>query len=168
MNKTYVLGIDPGATGALALFCPEDGLIKGVWDMPNTQMTLTTGKKTNRVNIKALIKLFLEIQDKVHYEKVSRFIVHIEKVQAFGKQSAPAAFNFGVAAAIPQTIAETFGLEIIMIPPQTWKRQFNLQASVKSDSRLLVQKMFPSLFDTFKLVKHTDRADAVLIACYQP
>ena len=162
----YVLGIDPGATGALALFNCSQGILKEVTDMPNNQLTLTTGKKTKRVNVKALIAIFTRICDLVSPE--DNLIVHIEKVQAFGKQSAPAAFNFGYAVGIPYTVAQCFDLEIILVPPQTWKRQFNLQASNKDEARLLVRDLFPQTKEILKYKKDVDRADAILLACFKP
>lgn len=163
----YVIGIDPGATGALALFNCQAGSIEKVWDMPNNQMHLTTGKKTKRVEIDALLNIFDLIIASIDLES-DNLIVHIEKVQAFGKQAAPAAFNFGYAAALPFAIARAMTLEVKLIAPQTWKRQYNLQASAKDDARLLVRNLFPYLRSNLARKQDVDRADAVLIACYKP
>lgn len=165
----FVLGIDPGATGALALYNCHEAIFKFVMDMPHDKITLTTGKNTNRVNIKELINIFDFVISNLNLEDDTDTLhVHIEKVQAFGKQSAPAAFNFGYAASIPFTIAKCFGYEPVMIPPQTWKRQYNLQASEKDEARLLALSLFPACDEILKLKKYIDRADAMLIACYKP
>jgi len=163
----FVLGIDPGASGALALYDVTNGRVLKLWDMPNTSMILTTGKKTNRVDIPALIKIFEFVEDMAQ-EMEATLYVHIEKVQAFSKQSAPAAFNFGAAATVPQVLAVAFGYPPVMIPPQTWKKQIGLQASAKDDARLLVLRLFPNLKDALKRKLDVDRADAILIAMYKP
>ena len=163
----YVLGIDPGATGALALYDVTNGRILKLWDMPNTAMILTTGKKTNRVDIYALLLIF-ELAVDTAQEAEATLHIHLEKVQAFSKQSAPASFNFGAAAMVPQVLAVALGYEPVMIPPQTWKRQIGLQASAKDEARLLALRLFPNLASALKRKLDVDRADAILIAMYKP
>jgi hypothetical protein len=94
-------------------------------------------------------------------------IVKIEKVAAYGKQSAPAAFNFGYSTAIPRTLSEAFGWEVRLVSPVSWKRYFKLQATEKDAARLLVLRHFPQHSELFKLKKYVDRADATLIAFYK-
>ena len=107
---TLVLGCDPGATGALALYSPEEATMLWVRDTPNQKMILTTGKKTTRVNVDELIEIFSSVVLTAHKYNCE-LKVHIEKVNAYGKQSAPAAFSFGWAACAPFTIARTMKLE---------------------------------------------------------
>jgi Holliday junction resolvasome RuvABC endonuclease subunit len=161
--NSYVLGIDPGASGALALVELSTKHIVKVWDMPHTQRVLTTGKKLKEVDIEKLIEIISEVYDFSFKGPVE---VHIEKVQAFGKQSAPAAFNFGKAAGIVEALCHAFNFKVTLIPPQTWKRQYNLQASKKDQARQLVLNLFPETNDILKYKKDVDRADAILIAFY--
>ncbi len=173
MNE-FVLGIDPGATGALALMNCQEGRILKVWDMPHKTITLTTGKKSNRVKTSDLIAIFEEVATYLDEETEDKLYVHIEKVQAFGKQSAPAAFNFGYAAHAPFAIASTFKhwfypyVEIRLISPNIWKRQFNLLVTEKDEARQLVLRSFPQLKDLLKFKYNVDRADAILLSLYRP
>ena len=41
----YVLGIDPGATGAFALYNCQEAKVIELWDMPNYEQKLTSGKR---------------------------------------------------------------------------------------------------------------------------
>jgi len=161
-----VLGIDPGAAGALALYDVTNGRVISVKDMPFTEHKLTTGKLSKSVD-KLELKFMLEQVYEYSIEHDAALHVHIEKVQAFGKQSAPAAFNFGYAAAIPETMCIMLGLVPKLIAPQTWKRQAGLQASAKDEARLLVRQLFPGLREVLKYKKDVDKADAILIAMYR-
>lgn len=165
MNE-FVLGIDPGAGGALALYDVTNGRVLKVTDMPFTEHKLTTGKITKRVDMLELKYIFEQIHEYA-IAKDAVLYIHIEKVQAFGKQSAPAAFNFGYSAAIPETMCIMLGYVPKLIPPQTWKKQAGLQASAKDEARLLVRQLFPELKKQLKYKNQVDRADAILIAMYR-
>lgn len=163
----WVIGIDPGATGALALYSVTDATVMAVQDMPHIELTLTTGKKSKRVDIQRLREI-LEQWKFLTLEKDAQLYVHIEQVQAFSKQSAPAAFNFGYAAAIPFAVCTMLDMDIKFIHPNTWKNQFGLKASAKDESRLLALKLFPYLSNILKRKLDVDRADAILLATYKP
>jgi hypothetical protein len=167
ISKNYVLGVDPGANGALALYNVNDGLILNVWRMPNEEIILTNKKKTKRVDILKLWKLYNLVYENVN-SKNGVLHIHIEKVQAFGKESAPAAFNFGYAAAIPAALSYALKLTPILVHPTIWKRNIGLQASDKDESRLLAIKLFPELAVLLKYKKDVDLADAIHIAMYIP
>ena len=122
-------------------------------------------KVTNKIDIKALQNMFERVL-LVANEQNAELIVHIEQVQAFSKQSAPAAFNFGYAAALPFAIASAMNLEIRFVHPAVWKRAVGLQASEKDDARLLAIQLFPNMREQLKLKKHVDRADAMFIAAH--
>lgn len=163
----YVIGIDPGASGALALYDVTSAKIVDLRDTPNNQNILTTGKKTKQILFDSL-RSILEDWKQLALSQNANLYVHIEKVNAFSKQSAPAAFNFGYAAAIPFSICQMLDLEVKLIPAVTWKNQFGLKASEKDAARLLVLQMFPYLSNVLKRKMDVDRADAVLIAVYKP
>ena len=113
-----------------------------------------------------VISIFENALDYLNPE--DKFHVHIERVAAFSKQSAPAAFNFGYAVAVPAVVARILDYEPLFISPAVWKRQFGLQTSYKDESRQLVLELFPYLAKQLKRKKDVDKADAVLIACYKP
>lgn len=166
MTNTWILGIDPGAKGALALVEPKTRTIINIWDMPNYMEKLTTGKRKCTVDLEKLIGIFKTIKTAALGDDVE-IKVQIEKVQAFGRQSAPAAFNFGYAAAQPYVLAVVFGWDVAMVAPQSWKKQFGIIATKKDAARLLVIKYFPKQREFFIRKMDVDRADAVLIAMYR-
>lgn len=166
MSNTWILGIDPGVNGALALVEPVSRTIINIWDTPNYTETLTTGKNRKSIKIDALINIYKVIQQAAAGDDID-IKVQIERVQAYGKQSAPAAFNFGYAAAIPYVMARVFEWPIAYVSSVSWKRQFQLQATNKDAARIFVLKHFPKQSEFFKRKKDIDRADAVLIAFYR-
>jgi len=170
----FVLGIDPGATGALALWHCQEGRILKIWDMPYETKRLTTGKNSNRVVVSDLVLIFNEVVEFLDEDNEDMLHIHIEKVQAFGKQSAPAAFNFGYAANAPYALAIALQfwkypyIDITLVAPNTWKKQHGLIVTEKDEARLLVLRTFPDLKDILKRKQDVDRADAILIALYRP
>lgn len=167
MALDWVIGIDPGATGALSCYDVTNAKVIYLEDMPYKQIQLTTGKNTKRVDVDKLREM-LEYLKMHALEANANLHVHIEQVQAYGRQSAPAAFNFGYAAAIPYVMCKMLNLAPRLIHPNTWKNQFSLKASDKDTSRLLTIKLFPYLKDKLRRKMDVDRADAVLIAAYKP
>ena len=165
-NKIWKLGIDPGVSGAIALVSTDPRDILRVWDMPNYEEVLTTGKKRKSVEVENLIRIFKFIQTMGASDNAT-IEVRLEKVQAYGKQSAPAAFNFGYAAALPYALSKAFSWPVEFISPVSWKRYYALQATQKDAARLKVLKHFPHHSDLFKRKMDVDRADAVLIAFYK-
>ena len=161
-----VLGIDPGVNGALALIDADKREIINIWDTPNYEEVLTTGKLRKSIDVEELVRIFDRIET-MEAQSSGPVQVKIEKVQAFGKQSAPAAFNFGYAAAIPYALATAYSWEIELISPVAWKRYHTLQATSKDAARIKVRNAFPQHKDWFKRKLDVDRADAVLIAFYK-
>lgn len=166
MAKQWVVGIDPGAKGAVAVYAPQTALPVKLFDIPHTQKKLTTGKNTHVLHAEKLLQIFVDIIDKATATEVTLYW-HIEKVQAFGKQSAPAAFNFGYSAAIPYAFLVALQQAPRFVSPVSWKRQFNLQATDKDASRQLALRYFPMLASELKFKYNVDRADALFIAMYK-
>jgi len=164
--KEWVLGIDPGVHGALSLIEPVSRTIINIWDMPNYSEVLTTGKKRVSIDVDKLGEIFKTMGFAAAGDDV-QIRVQIEKVQAYGKQSAPAAFNFGYAAAIPYIYCKILEWPVTFISAVSWKKQFGITATKKDAARLLVIQYFPNHRDYFTRKMDVDRADATLIAMYR-
>jgi crossover junction endodeoxyribonuclease RuvC len=142
----YILGIDPGRNGALAVM--SVGLVDGVrrvttHDMPDTDAGLQT-------LLAELPKVAFAVVEKPFYPH-----------------------HIGVRAIA--TIAETFGalragLQFFGIPqhpvtPSDWKAALSLSPD-KAASRRRAAEFFPDDADQWTRVKHDGRAEAALIAWY--
>lgn len=148
-----ILGVDPGAYGALALLA--DGTLSEVLDMP--VLRVRRGK-TDKAEVDGytLAAALRALQPD---------IVYIEQVGGLPGQSASAAFNFGRAAGAVEYACKTLGYRVEMVSPITWKKAEKLGPG-KDDSRAAAMRRWPTWAKTFERKKDNDRAEAALIAEY--
>lgn len=156
---SYVIGIDPGLSGALALYHSPSGQLV-VEDMPTFQ--LAKGKKAKR---------FLD------YGMVGRIIsdwardfhprAFIELVGVMPGQGIASAFDFGrTTGALIQACASAL-ISFEQVTPQVWKRAMGIATgSGKDASRARASNLFPRHAALFSRVKDDGRAEAALIARY--
>lgn len=152
-----ILGIDPGLEGAFALVS-EDGALAQVWDMP----TKKDGKR-NRIDPLGLMWLARRIQ--AVYEPETWVI---EKVGGRPRQSAAAAFVFGLGYGMIIQLAYAHEVRLEQIPPQTWKKAMRVSAD-KDVATWRAEELFPqqrSVFRTPKGKPMHDRAEAAMMALY--
>jgi len=145
----YYAGIDPGLSGAIAIF-HESGSFEAVYDMPT--ITHKNGKR--------------EIDGSVLYETLLQYkILHayIEKVSARPGQGVTSMFGFGQSLGIIKGVLAGSEIQFSLITPQRWKGNFKLLKTEKDAARLLIIEMLPRRKHLFKRKKDCDRADACLI-----
>lgn len=149
MTEQCFIGIDPGKTGAVSVFCNNKFLT--VFDMP-------VFVKKNKKYIDAP-KLY-ELLSQYNIVKAS-----LEDVHAYPKKNQGVVSSFDFGRSFGVIIGVLAGLEVSVnfVSPQKWKSKFYLVGTKKDAARLLVIKMFPEQSSYFKLKKHIDRADATLI-----
>lgn len=158
-----ILGIDPGLTGALALYAGGESLI--VHDLPTRVI-----KKKTRLDLSALNECFGSLARDWHVDRVV-----IERVGAMPRQGLTSAFQFGFVAGVLHAMVEThFGTDIcLVVTPQQWKFNVGLNADPKADrkarksaSRARAVELFPTHAEQFRRAKDDGRAEAALIAWY--
>lgn len=149
-----ILGIDPGAYGALALMT-ETGRLLEVSDMPILKVRRG---KTDKAEVDGytLGALLREWEPDVAFH---------EQVGGMTGQSPSASFNFGRAAGATEYSLKILGVRVEMVPPQTWKRLLRINGG-KDGSRAAAMRLWPAKSDLFKRVKDDGRAEACLIAEY--
>lgn len=161
-----VLGIDPGITGGIAIL----GETPMVFDMPTLAIAGDGGTIRRRVDVKGLYELLLP-----HLADASVYAV-IEGIAAGGRKSSKQSVGsqYRTRGQI-ETVLELMGLTVHEVYPGTWKRLFGVQGkaeakkagdSAERDACMLAKRLYPSLEDDLCLVKHHNRAEAVLIAHY--
>lgn len=109
-----VLGIDPGLSGALAVYDDETGALD-ILDMPTWMQTVG---KTKRKRIDAV-----ELRDTM--EVLAEAGVQLAVLEAVGgrpKQSASAAFVFGYTVGLVYMACMNVRLPIETVPPGSWKK----------------------------------------------
>lgn len=161
MTLRVVFGIDPGMSGAVAALI--DGEAGPILDMP----TMTVGKK-QEVDARAIAVFIREIRSQ-HPGAV--FVGCVERVRAMPpkgdrKPGAQSSMNFGESYAKAKAVLEVMGIPFSLAEPQSWKRHFGLIGKDKEASRQLAIRRFPSAASYLILKKHSDRAEALLMALW--
>lgn len=152
---TLFIGIDPGLYGAIAVYDAGANLLS-VHDIPTHELTVN-GKKRLQIDKHALSHLFM--WDLL----IGRAFV--EDVHSMPAQGVASSFKFGfVAGCIQQAVVDA-GFELVLVPPQVWKRRFNL-TSDKDASRARASELLPAHAHLWPLKKHDGRAEAALLALY--
>jgi len=149
MVKTLI-AIDPGITGAYAIF--EKGNLICLGDMPTENIF-----GDREVSAFRLAEIFrdYEITDCV-----------IERVHSSPRQGVTSAFNFGMSFRTPIAVANTLGIVEIRIAPQLWKAYQGLLKKPKDAARILALEKYPKFANDLKRKKDCDRADALLLGEY--
>jgi crossover junction endodeoxyribonuclease RuvC len=155
------IGIDPGATGAIAVLDDNNRFIE-VHDMP---CVILSGN-SQEVNGAELAKLFRKWQKMF----LTDLVVYLERVHTMPGQGAASQGNFMMSYGKIKGVLEALGIPYFLVTPQSWKRRAGLprrktgqdKSAFKDMSRALAQQLFPMA--PLSKVKYGGRADALLIA----
>ena len=150
-----ILGVDPGLSGALALFDAKHGELI-VIDMP--VVTVTKGKKSKSEVSPAMVAACL----RPYAGKIER--AFIERVGAMPGQGVTSMFSFGRSLGVVEGVISTLGVPIFYASPQQWQGFVRIKG--KEEARGRAAALFPRFADQFARVKDDGRADAALIAWY--
>lgn len=158
------IGIDLGLDGAIAFLWPNG--TASVDDLPTCELP-GEGAIRREVDCVALYALL--------HGRLPRGVATmtlIEQVHAFGR-AAGSAQSDGSLMHTRGVVETTFRLARLAlypsVAPQTWKKHFRLRGgrANKGESLDVARRLYPRLGETsLTLVKHQNRAEAVLIARY--
>ena len=146
-----IIGIDPGASGAIALLV--SGVLVSVHDMPT--VTVERNKAQKRQVCPAGLSLLMQ--------QLSPQRATVEKVGAMPGQGVSSMFSFGRSVGIIEGVLAARQIPVTFVTPQSWQK-LSGAAKGKDGSRQRVMELFPSQAHLFARVKDDGRADAVLIA----
>jgi crossover junction endodeoxyribonuclease RuvC len=150
---SYVIGIDPGISGAIAVFDWHTGNLENVIDMPTLEVD---SGKTKKRHISAVsLCNYLTLFSNAH--------VVIEKVGAMPGQGVSSMFNFGRSAGIIEGVVAALRMPHTYVTPAAWTKAVG-RAAGKDASRMRAMELFPTRAELFKRAKDDGRADAALIA----
>ncbi len=143
-----VIGVDPGITGAIALFNSEKHTVE-VFDTP------VAGGEIDYTGLASLMDFRFTLAD----------FAYIEKVHAMPKQGVSSTFKFGTTLGAVMMAVAMCNVPRILVSPTEWKMRMGLNND-KSKSLKRAIELFPKSADSFKLKKHDGRAEAALLAWY--
>ena len=148
----FILGIDPGYTGAIALYDTRAGLLS-VEDMPVTK----NPKGKTVMDYHGLAALL---------EPTMPVLATLELVAARPNQGAPSGFRFGEAYGAIQQCLACHKIPWDTVTPAMWKKHFKFKTGADKEVSIgYVKKHFPEHADIF-LKSKDGRAEAVLLALY--
>lgn len=153
--KRYIMGIDPGLSGAIAIISSgkEPDFI-AVYDMP----TIKVGGK-NRIDLESLANLIQSYSQDL-------ILSIVEEVGQIGTEADPfSSFVFGFATGVVHGTLEAFSVKIQTVKPSIWKSSLGL-SSDKDKSIAKAIKFFPSAASKLTRKKDHDRAEALLLAYF--
>lgn len=154
-----ILGIDPGAKGALALIV--NGRLEAVHDMPTHKVTLAGGTVKTRVDGLALGRLLGELRPEFAF---------LEQVNSHAGEGPAGAFSFGRSVGFLEGALGALGLRPTEVPPQAWKRLIGVRkgpdGDTKTPARIKAAILYPAHEHLFRRKMDDGRADAALLASY--
>jgi hypothetical protein len=144
-----ILAIDPGITGALALFDTEHGLLE-VFDMP------VLDGDVNPHQLRAVIRASMPS------------LAMIEHVHPHPKEGVSSVWRFSAAYTVARTVTTLLDIPTILVTPAKWKRAMNVKGGPegKEQCRRLAIEKFPAKAELFARKKDHGRAEASLLAVY--
>jgi crossover junction endodeoxyribonuclease RuvC len=148
-----ILGIDPGAGGALAVV--SGGSVVAVWDMPTVEVRSKRGTK-RRVDPVALAAIVREC---------GACSGVVELVGSRPGEGHVGAFSFGKAAGFAEMAVAAAGIPYTLVPPASWKAALRVPAD-KDAARLRASQLMPKAAKHWPLKKHDGRAEAALLALW--
>jgi crossover junction endodeoxyribonuclease RuvC len=161
LGQLIVVGIDCGKGGAIA--CLRDQEVR-FWDMPTIRTALKARSDYDVVEMAAIIR---------DCGPLERLRVFLEKQQAMpaelhGRQQGVAtSFQIGVGYGVWLGILGALGVSHEAVAPATWKRVMLADMPKgKEASKAKAKQLYPHAADGLRLVKHHNRAEALLIAGY--
>ena len=141
-----IMGLDPGASGAVAFHFVEKPELISVYDVPTAD---------GEINASALYDLIMVYRPT---------LAVVERVGAMPKQGLSSTFKFGVSYGMARGVIGAAKIPCHLITPGMWKKYFRLGPD-KEQARAVAIRLFPSCTG-FTRKKDHGRAEAALMARY--
>jgi hypothetical protein len=146
MSDRLVIGVDPGAHGAICFMDPYGGA--SVFDLP-----IISDGRLKWVDGGLLQSLLIDnMKHPAH--------AVVERVSAWPGQGVASSFHFGVNLGSILSILQAREIAIEFVTPSVWKKALGLSKD-KKESLHRARLLYPGL--ELHLEKHADRAESVLI-----
>lgn len=155
-----ILGIDPGITGALALYDPDKSAESGMrWlmiDMP------VVGGDKQELNAPSL-RDFLNRHDPAH--------AFLERANTMPGQGIVGAFRYGGVYFAIRAVLSCCSVPYTLVTPQVWKKYHGVKSAKtermrKEHSRQIALMLFPDQSKELARIKDHNKAEAMLIAAW--
>lgn len=160
-EKPYIIGVDPGLSGAMAVIHSETMRIETIIDLPTYTKKSLARKQGYMKHIDAE-KLAIIID---HYAPQTLLAV-IEAPGAMPEQGLSSTFRFGHVCGQMHGLLVANYIPVMPVKPQVWKPALGLQPQ-KGAALTRAKKYWPHQWrGYFHLKKHHDRAEAALLVLW--
>lgn len=153
---SFIIGVDPGAAGAIAIL-ESTGKLVHVFDMPAVEV-VTGGKAKRRVSpemLAAELRLYAD----------QGAVAYVEQVGAMPGQGVSSMFAFGQAFGIVLGVMAGLAIPCQTVTPAKWKKDMKLNTG-KDAARAKAAQVWPGQAGEFKRVKDDGKAEAALIGLW--
>lgn len=151
---SFIIGIDPGVNGAVAILTDDGGLVQ-VFDMPSVEVNV--GNKAKR----RISPEMLAAELRLYSVEGTRAV--IEQVNAMPGQGVTSMFAFGESFGLAKGVLAGMFIPVSTVTPAKWKKAMNLNSG-KDASRAKAAALWPNQAQEFRRVKDDGKAEACLIA----
>ena len=152
-----VLGIDPGLTGALALYDPATDRLT-LQDVPTFVLPKGSKGKKTELDLYGLASIF----DNWAGQPVRAYV---ERVSASSQMGTVSAFSFGGSYWALRMACAAHFIPHELVTPQVWKKALKVPAA-KDGARARASALLPQHSSLWTRAKDHGRAEAALIALY--
>lgn len=146
----HVLGIDPGLSGAIAVYSPVEPPV--LLDMPTVPRLSGKGAQVDCAALSGILGGYLGAT------------VFLEQVGAMPKQGMTSTWAFARSVGNVEGILGALQMPVRYLTPQAWKKGLGLIGKDKDTARTLAIQRFPLAAADLKRKKDCGRADALLMA----
>lgn len=161
ISRPYIMGIDPGFTGAVAITHITDMTMTQTFDMPVHTIDKTKSRPMGRLGVNAE-----KLSEIVKTHAPQTLMAVVEDLDARPGQSAQSQWRFATGYGMILGILASHQIMVFPVKPAVWKAIFNLSSN-KTESLTLAKKLYPQLARThLNLAKHDGRAEALILAHY--
>lgn len=151
-----IIGVDPGAFGAVAIVDTETTDLVMI-DMPTLKVKRGP-RLVNQVDAASLAEALRPYASEIHH-------AYVEKTWSMAGQGVASSFAFGRAGGVLEGVLAGLGISATLVTPQTWTKSMR-RFGGKDASRERAVELFPEYAKTFSRKKDDGRADAALIAVW--
>ena len=155
MKRRFYIGVDPGVSGAVAIFDPQADFME-VWDMPGEK---SGNKDRHRASGRGLAGIF-------HEYGPQTLMALVEEVGSMPQQGVVSTFSFGFSTGVLHGVLHATYTPFKTITPVTWKNAMGVSADKNSSIRQAM-RLFPEHGEWLTSVSKTrahNRAEAMLLA----
>jgi hypothetical protein len=145
------VGVDPGLSGAIAILDADSNVVL-LSDLPvsrDKSLAWIDGGELQSLVLRAL--------------QGRRAVATIERVSSRPAQGIASAFQFGLGYGSVLSVLQALHISLSFVTPAGWKKFYGLGADKKA-ALFKARLSYPTA--ELHLVKHSDRAEALLIAEY--